>query len=916
MDITKNQSAITDIVGTAVDKTIGHLWGGLGDVAVFVAGVFRTEAGALQTFSYVALSCQEKEDTPAFKTRVPDFPAFRKKLIEWGGEVLPKVEGDQLTLTYDDGFPRLPPLTDETPPNVARALLLLFAQKIYEYSGTVPPESEKDLRIQMHLDNQSVGVTQEEEIFCPSTMTSEEVYTLYNRLVEDQTRVPGHFIFVNPGKGKGKGKAGKGKVQTKVSDAPVDYSIKPRGATTSTPVAPASPTSSTPGSPVAPPSRSPSPSASVQGDAESGGKRKGEDVSEDEGPPAKKGPAIKKAVKKGKGTTVGTAEPRKRGRPPKAPNPASTVTTPKRKRADTDASALTAPPTKKQKGPTPTTTSTPVAPASPASSTPGSPAAPPSRSPSPSASVQGDAQSGGNRKGEDASEDEGPPAKKGPAVKKAVKKGKGTAVGTAGPKKRGRPPKVPNPASTVTTLKRKRTETNASAPTAPPTKKQKGPTPTAPPGRPSRRNAPIPSKWVKVNRPGRMVEGYWYPKNSPQLPGRYSWDDNYEASLGPVTILRTEYDHGYGWRLASRARTDRWTKASGPLLSKTYSQDETRLAEKFGTISGVAIPPRDLLALAVACIFVAAALDVVGAAGLEIDPVHFFVDPGGREALKNLVVGAEIGVHDAGNVRLIQSKMESGLGALDWVLNLSAAKTDVLLSILGRAKASGFTALVVTLGAMLLSCRLHNLANSYIPFVHSVGVQKRLGREPLLKTRTAFRYDSCELDRRAAAGDAEARDGVFLGTEWLKECNPGLFLGTEWLKECNPGLFHMRAALSASTARAIPSLAALARIMRSEKVKAAQAAGAQAVLLGRPWLYGGIVSRQAGIEQVWRAILADLDGTLGLSGFFCMYYKAPGSSTKGWSPNFLKSSLKKPLVEVIWGLKKPLSDKAPGDAEM
>ncbi|KAJ7779409.1 hypothetical protein DFH07DRAFT_765695 [Mycena maculata] len=37
--------------------------------------------------------------------------------------------------------------------------------------------------------------------------------------------------------------------------------------------------------------------------------------------------------------------------------------------------------------------------------------------------------------------------------------------------------------------------------------------------------------------------------------------------------------------------------------------------------------------------------------------------------------------------------------------------------------------------------------------------------------------------------------------------------------------------------------------------------------------------------------------------------EAPGSSTKGWSPNFLKISLKKPLVGVVWGLKKPLSDK-------
>lgn len=37
--------------------------------------------------------------------------------------------------------------------------------------------------------------------------------------------------------------------------------------------------------------------------------------------------------------------------------------------------------------------------------------------------------------------------------------------------------------------------------------------------------------------------------------------------------------------------------------------------------------------------------------------------------------------------------------------------------------------------------------------------------------------------------------------------------------------------------------------------------------MGRPWLYGGIVGGQAGIEQVLRHTLADLDGTLGLSGF-------------------------------------------------
>ena len=37
--------------------------------------------------------------------------------------------------------------------------------------------------------------------------------------------------------------------------------------------------------------------------------------------------------------------------------------------------------------------------------------------------------------------------------------------------------------------------------------------------------------------------------------------------------------------------------------------------------------------------------------------------------------------------------------------------------------------------------------------------------------------------------------------------------------------------------------------------------------MGRPWLYGSIIAGQAGVEQVLRHTLADLDNTLGLAGF-------------------------------------------------
>ncbi|KAG6846474.1 hypothetical protein H0H93_013739 [Arthromyces matolae] len=47
----------------------------------------------------------------------------------------------------------------------------------------------------------------------------------------------------------------------------------------------------------------------------------------------------------------------------------------------------------------------------------------------------------------------------------------------------------------------------------------------------------------------------------------------------------------------------------------------------------------------------------------------------------------------------------------------------------------------------------------------------------------------------------------------------------------------------------------------------ALALGAQAVLLGRPWLYGLAAGGEAGVEQVLRHTLADLDTNLGLAGY-------------------------------------------------
>jgi len=248
---------------------------------------------------------------------------------------------------------------------------------------------------------------------------------------------------------------------------------------------------------------------------------------------------------------------------------------------------------------------------------------------------------------------------------------------------------------------------------------------------------------------------------------------------------------------------------------------------------------------------------------------------------------------------------------------------DVTISLLKRAKASGFSALVVTLDTMSLGWRPHDLETAYIPFLHGVGIQigksdpvfmGRYDKQPVHE-RPEFPYDPAKTDRLFEEGDEKTRENIFLGMEWLKEANSGVFRDWEDLKflQANwDGPIVLKGIQSVHDAEravssgvngiivsnhggrqidgAIPSLYALETIMKSSKVREAQesgkltvlfdsgirtgsdiikamALGAQAVLLGRPWVYGAIIGNQAGVEQVLTHTLADLHTTLGLAGY-------------------------------------------------
>jgi isopentenyl diphosphate isomerase/L-lactate dehydrogenase-like FMN-dependent dehydrogenase len=249
---------------------------------------------------------------------------------------------------------------------------------------------------------------------------------------------------------------------------------------------------------------------------------------------------------------------------------------------------------------------------------------------------------------------------------------------------------------------------------------------------------------------------------------------------------------------------------------------------------------------------------------------------------------------------------------------------DLTLSILGRAKAAGFTALVLTLDTFIIGWRPLDLATAYLPSEAAVGVQvgtsdpvfmKRMGEPVRPDERPAFPLDLEAFRKRLAAGDKQAAVALKLGTGWVDETNSGLFRTWEdlkFLRDNWDGPIVLKAiqtvedAHAAMDARmdgiivsnhggrqidgAISTFSALEKITASSRVSVAQkkgtftvlfdsgirqgcdvikaiAMGAQGVLIGRLFMYGLAIDGEQGVEEVLRSLLADTEVTLGLSGY-------------------------------------------------
>ncbi|HVB41164.1 MAG TPA: alpha-hydroxy-acid oxidizing protein [Streptosporangiaceae bacterium] len=230
---------------------------------------------------------------------------------------------------------------------------------------------------------------------------------------------------------------------------------------------------------------------------------------------------------------------------------------------------------------------------------------------------------------------------------------------------------------------------------------------------------------------------------------------------------------------------------------------------------------------------------------------------------------------------------------------------DVAASLLSRAKAAGFTVLVLTLDTRLLGWRPRDLDRAFLPFIRGIGVQNYFS-DPAFQAGLAGQTDQGAWithwvqmfgDPSLTWDDLpflrENWDGpvVLKGIQSVADAQRAADAGMDGIVVSNHGGRQVDGGIGALDA--LPEIAeavgsALTVLFDSgvrggADIIKAVALGAKAVLIGRPYAYGLGLAGQDGVRHVLRALRNDFELTMRLSGFASLADLSPGVLARRWT---------------------------------
>jgi lactate 2-monooxygenase len=243
--------------------------------------------------------------------------------------------------------------------------------------------------------------------------------------------------------------------------------------------------------------------------------------------------------------------------------------------------------------------------------------------------------------------------------------------------------------------------------------------------------------------------------------------------------------------------------------------------------------------------------------------------------------------------------------AARWFQLYWVSDREIVASLVGRAEAAGYSAIVVTLDTLVLGWRPRDLRNAYLPFKQGEGIAQ-------------FTSDPVFLERLPVPPEEDPL--VAAGTMLSLFPNLGLtWEDLSWLRDRTSLPLLVKGVLTGEDARraldagmdaiivsnhggrqvdgAVASLDALEEV-RAEvgpdvpvlmdggirsgaDVLKALALGADAVLVGRPYVYALAVGGQEGVAALLTQLAAEIDLTLALAG---------GTSVRELDPGWIAAS--------------------------
>ena len=234
---------------------------------------------------------------------------------------------------------------------------------------------------------------------------------------------------------------------------------------------------------------------------------------------------------------------------------------------------------------------------------------------------------------------------------------------------------------------------------------------------------------------------------------------------------------------------------------------------------------------------------------------------------------------------------DAGGKATRWYQLYWGRDPELTASFLSRAEKAGYSAIVVTLDTSILSWRERDISLAYLPFLLGEGIANYLSdpvfraslpqppeenpQAAVLRFVQVFSNPTLTWDDLKFLREHTSLPLLLKGILHPEDASRALDAGAAGIIVSNHGGRQVDGAIPALDA--LPGVVAAVQgrvpvlfdsgIRRGADVFRAVALGAQAVLLGRPYMWGLTLGGEAGVRDVVLNTLADLDLTLALSGY-------------------------------------------------